>query len=66
MSSDRVLRAKLRTAIADYMMSEGCSCCESPDHEQHKARIAELLNVPKYPDGDGYNFNKYRSSKEVF
>lgn len=49
----------LRTAIADYMRSEGCSCCEGANHDEHKATLARLLKVPKYPDGSGFNFYKY-------
>ncbi len=58
------LRKNLRQAIADYMWSEGCSCCRDNDaHEAHKMRLAELLNVPLYGDGSGYNFRKFRSRK---
>lgn len=58
----RTLRAELRQAIADYMYSEGCSCCEDTEaHKEHEARIAKLLSVPKYDDASGYDFSKYRS-----
>lgn len=63
--SERKLRAELRNAIADYMRSEGCSCCRDYEkHEESAARLGKLLNVPKYSDGDGYNFSKYRSTNE--
>ena len=52
-------RRELRKAIADYMYSEGCSCCEGNDHAEV---IAKLLNVKKYPDGSGYDFDRYRSN----
>lgn len=53
---------ELRTAIADYMYSEGCSCCENQqEHEKHEIRIAELLKIPKYKDGSGYTFDRYRT-----
>ena len=52
-------RALLRAAVAQYMSSEGCSCCEGPDHDEHKAVLAKLLHVPPYGDGSGYNFGKY-------
>lgn len=55
------LRKALRTAVADYMRSEGCSCCQGDSHEDDLERIAKLLNVPKYPDGSGYDFSRYRS-----
>lgn len=54
---------ELRKALADYMNSEGCSCCRGPAHEANAARLAKLLRVPKYADGSGYNFAKYRSKK---
>lgn len=55
------LRKELRRAVADYMRSEGCSCCEGLDHDDHKERIAKLLNVRKYPDGSGYDFGPYET-----
>ena len=56
--------ADLRRAVANYMGSEGCSCCENVDaHREHAAELARLLNVPMYDDGSGYNFAKYRRRK---
>jgi len=57
----KLLKKALRTAVADYMRSEGCSCCEGPDHKEHKEVIAKLLSVQKYSDGSGYDFSKYES-----
>ena len=55
------LRKELRKAVAEYMYSEGCSCCRDSDaHEENEAKIAKLLNVPRYSDGSGYDFDKYR------
>lgn len=55
---------EMRTAVADYMRSEGCDCCRDRDaHAEHKARLAYLLGVPKYPDGSGFDFARYRSKK---
>lgn len=55
-------RAKMRTALAEYMSSEGCSCCGDYDaHQEHAERLGQLLNVPKYEDGSGRDFFKYRS-----
>lgn len=51
----------IRRAIADYMFSEGCSCCQGRDHKKHEERIAKLLRVPKYKDGSGYDFSRFRS-----
>jgi len=49
----------IREAIANYMGSEGCSCCELNNHNKHGNKIAELLNVPKYEDDSGYDFGKF-------
>jgi hypothetical protein len=51
----------IREAIADYMSSEGCSCCEARSHKEHKERIAKLLNVKRYSDGSGYDFTKFQT-----
>ena len=60
MNELKKLRAELRNAVADYMRSEGCSCCENTEaHAEHKARLAKLLNVPKYDDGSGFDFLRY-------
>jgi len=53
---------QIRQAIADYMRSEGCSCCQNiDDHKAHTARLAKLLSVKKYKDGSGYDFGKHES-----
>lgn len=55
-------RAELRQAVADYMRSEGCSCCrDMKAHEIHAARLAKLLKVQKYADSSGYDFCRYMS-----
>ena len=54
----------IRTAVADYMRSEGCGCCS--DYEKHqadRARLGKLLKVPMYDDGSGHDFCKFRSEK---
>lgn len=57
-----VSRAEIRRAVADYMQSEGCSCCrDTPTHEVNAERLAKLLGVPKYSDGIGFNFSKFKS-----
>jgi len=51
----------LRTAVANYMWSEGCSCCRNiDDHKEHAEVLAKLLKVPKYSDGSGYDFSRFR------
>jgi len=53
---------ELRTAVADYMQSEGCSCCgNTEEHAVHAERLAVLLDVPPYADGSGYNFIRFTS-----
>lgn len=55
---------EIRTAVADYMRSEGCSCCRDQSaHEEAEERLAKLLGVEKYSDGSGYNFDVYTTPK---
>lgn len=56
-------RKQLREAVANYMMSEGCGCCESRNHDEYKNELGKLLKVPKYKDGSGYDFSKFRTKK---
>lgn len=52
----------IRTALADYMWAEGCSCCRNQDmHDEAKQRLAKLLDVPTYSGGSGYDFSGFRS-----
>lgn len=54
----------IRQAVADYMGSEGCTCCRDIEaHERHAAALAKLLRVPKYADGSGYDFRRFRSDR---
>jgi hypothetical protein len=56
------LRRLVRQAVADYMRSEGCYCCQDRTaHRQHEAKLAKLLHVPMYGDKSGYNFGKFES-----
>jgi hypothetical protein len=53
---------QIRRAVADYMLSEGCSCCRDVEaHAEHGTVLAKLLRVPKYRDGSGYDFFKFRT-----
>ena len=55
---------KSRKAVANYMATEGCSCCQDVQgHTKAKEQLAKLLKVPKYKDGSGYNFGKFKSRK---
>lgn len=57
-------RKELRRLAADYMQSEGCSCCrDTVAHLEHQVALAELLNVRKYSDGSGYDFNRYATRR---
>jgi hypothetical protein len=51
---------ELRAALADYIASEGCSCCRNIEaHDEAAARLAKLLKVPRYSDGSGYDFYRF-------
>jgi len=55
----------LREAVANYMSSEGCGCCQNRDaHKKHEEVLAKLLNVERYDDDSGYNFHKYRTPRK--
>lgn len=55
-------RAEIRRAVADYMHSEGCSCCRNVEaHEEHTAVLARLLRVPRYADGSGFDFGRFKT-----
>lgn len=54
---------KIRRAVANYMQSEGCSCCRGKDHDKHAARLAKLLDVPEYEDGSGHDFGRYATPR---
>lgn len=56
--------SEIRNAFADYVASEGCSCCQNIDkHNEAAARLGKLLKVPKYDDGSGFDFYKFKSKK---
>jgi hypothetical protein len=55
-------RSEIRRLIADYMRSEGCTCCQDREaHAEHAEALAKMLKVRKYEDGSGYDFAYYRS-----
>ena len=56
MTTKRKTLEQIRTAFADYVRSEGCSCCRDGDaHEEAMYRMAKLLDIPPYSDGSGYD-----------
>lgn len=51
----------IRQALANYIASEGCGCCENYEmHREAAAELAELLDVPKHDGGSGYDFLKFK------
>jgi hypothetical protein len=55
---------KIKMAVANYMRSEGCTCCQDVEaHEEHAKILAELLSVPEYNDHSGFNFSLFRTPK---
>lgn len=59
-------KKQIKNAIADYVASEGCFCCENTEeHQKAKLRIAKLLRIPKYDDGSGFDFGKYETKSEA-
>lgn len=55
----------MRQLFADYVASEGCSCCQDiPRHEEVATKIGEFLQVQKYSDDSGYDFRSYRSVRK--
>jgi hypothetical protein len=58
------LRLDCRRGLADYIYTEGCSCCQNVSgHKAAAEQLALILNVPAYDDRSGYNFTKYRGLK---
>lgn len=61
-------KEKIRTAVANYISSEGCSCCRDIEaHKKNTKILAELLEVPLHGEaGDyiyNYNFGQYESKE---
>lgn len=58
------LIAEIRTALADYIATEGCSCCrDNEGHDKAMDRLGKLLRMRKYKDGSGYDHSLYRTKK---
>ncbi len=56
--------AEIRRAVANYMASEGCGCCGDSDrHRADEEVLGKLLKVPKYKDGSGRDFSKFKRPK---
>jgi hypothetical protein len=53
----------IRKAVADYIQTEGCSCCQDIDgHAKACEAVGKLLSVPMYGDGSGYDFNQFATT----
>jgi len=60
--STKEFREIVRRLVANYMASEGCSCCQDIDqHAADKAALAEILKVPPYDDNSGFAFGPFKS-----
>jgi len=56
---------EVRRLVADYMASEGCSCCRSIDkHRENTEALGKLLKVKPYSDGSGFNFAPFRTPEK--
>ena len=51
---------EVRRAVADYMRSEGCSCCrDDAMHTEASDRLGKLLEMKRYDDDSGYDFYEH-------
>jgi hypothetical protein len=59
------LLEQIRQAFADYVASEGCSCCQNTElHDEALQRLGKLLDIPAYSDGSGIDTWQFVSSRE--
>jgi len=57
---------EIRNAVADYLNTEGCSCCQDRSgHDAAMERIGTLLRIPKYSDGSGYDFSPFTTHERA-
>ena len=57
-------KKEVRRALADYIASEGCSCCQDTEaHKKAMNRLGEILSMKKYDDDSGYDYSKYKTKK---
>ncbi len=56
-------KKEVRELIANYIQSEGCTCCQNiEEHTKAKWRLGELLECGKYNDEDVHNFYQYATN----
>ena len=66
MKKPPTILAQIRTALADYIASEGCSCCQDRDgHTEAMDRLGKLLKMKKYSDKSGYDYSRYKTVKKT-
>ena len=59
------LKKAIREALADYVRSEGCSCCRNnEEHDAAARRLAKLLEIPLYKDESGVDWNACLESRQ--
>ncbi len=62
MTGEEIKMIKIRASLADYVASEGCSCCQNvDDHNKAAKELAKLLDIPEYDDHSGYDFYKFKT-----
>lgn len=55
-------RKEVRRLVADLLRASGCSCCEDTDAKRKvEESLGKLLGVPKYKDGSGRDFRRFRT-----
>lgn len=54
----------IRRAVANYVRSEGCSCCEGHNHDKHGNTLGKVLQAEKYTDGSGYDLYQYATKRK--
>ena len=51
---------EMRRNFADYVKTEGCSCCQDVDgHKKAEKNLAKILKPDAYEDGSGFDWHKY-------
>jgi hypothetical protein len=52
---------KIRLEVAKLYCASGCSCCRDDDNWYKSAEnLANILDIPKFEDGSGFDFYKVR------
>lgn len=60
------LTIEIAKAFAEYVRTEGCSCCQDVDgHKEAEKVLAKLLKCPKYHDGSGYDWGSFNTLEQT-